>query len=127
MSGVFDIIVTLAVIDLIGIRISTAGVAALLLILGYSIDTDVVLTTRVLKRKEGTIEARIINSMKTGFTMTFTTLTALLVGYFISNSFVIKEMFLIIMIGLLVDVLVTWLFNAGVLRWYLEKKGDISG
>ena len=53
MSGVFDLAATIAVLDLIGLKVSTAGVAALLLILGYSIDTDIVLTTRTLKRKEG--------------------------------------------------------------------------
>lgn len=126
-SVVFDMIVTIAIINLIGLEISTAGVAALLLLLGYSIDSDIVLNTRVLKRKEGTMEARILNSMKTGITMTLTTFTAVFVGYFISNSFVIKEMFLIIMIGLLVDVVVTWIFNTGVLRIYLERKGEAYG
>ena len=127
MSGFFDIIVTLAVIDIIGLKISTAGIAALLLILGYSIDTDILLTTRVLKRKEGMMESRISNSIKTGLTMIATTFVALIIGYFATNSFVIKEMFLIIMIGLLVDVIVTWLFNAGFLRLYLERKGEFNG
>jgi len=127
MSGVFDILVTIAVIDLIGLKISTAGVAALLLILGYSIDTDVLLTTRVIKIREGTVEARILNAMKTGMTMTVTTFIALLIGFFVATSVVIKEMFLIILIGLVVDVIVTWLFNAGVLRLYLERKGEVDG
>ena len=124
MSGVFDLAATIAVLDLIGLKISTAGVAALLLILGYSIDTDIVLTTRTLKRKEGEVNARIINAFKTGLTMAATTFIALLIGYIITNSYVVKEMFLIIMIGLVFDIIITWIFNAGILKWYLEKKGD---
>nr|MBI4156763.1 hypothetical protein [Candidatus Woesearchaeota archaeon] len=124
MSGIFDLAATIAVLDLIGLKISTAGVAALLLILGYSIDTDVVLTTRTLKRKEGEVNARIINAFKTGLTMAVTTFIALLIGYLITNSYVVKEMFLIIMIGLVFDIIITWIFNAGILKWYLEKKGD---
>ena len=124
MSGVFDLAATIAVLDLIGLKISTAGVAALLLILGYSIDTDIVLTTRTLKRKEGEVNARIINAFKTGLTMAATTFIALLIGYVVTNSYVVKEMFLIIMIGLVFDIIITWIFNAGILKWYLEKKGD---
>jgi len=126
MSGVFDLAATIAVLDLIGLKISTAGVAALLLILGYSIDTDIVLTTRTLKRKEGEVNARIINAFKTGLTMAATTFIALLIGYIITNSYVVKEMFLIIMIGLVFDIIITWVFNAGILKWYLEKKGDLN-
>src|SRR3989344_564730 len=49
-----NIVITLAVVNLIGMRISTAGIAAFLMLIGYSVDTDILLTTRLLKRKEGT-------------------------------------------------------------------------
>src|SRR3989344_6515834 len=39
-----DIVVTLAIVSIINLRISTAGVAAFLLLIGYSIDTDILLT-----------------------------------------------------------------------------------
>ncbi len=122
LSGVFDLVVTISILNLIGLRLSSAGLAALLLILGYSIDTDILLTTKVLKRKEGTIIERVFGSIKTGLTMTATTLVALTIGYFVSNSIVLKQMFLIIIIGLLVDVISTWILNTGILRMYLEKK-----
>lgn len=117
-----DIVITIAVIDLIGIKLSTAGVAALLLLLGYSVDTDVLLTTRILKRKEGSLFERFTGSMKTGLTMTITTIAALSVAFFVSNSHILRQIFLIVLIGLAIDVISTYLMNAGILRWYCVKK-----
>ena len=65
---------------------------------------------------------RIINAMKTGMTMTVTTLAALSVTYFVAESAVLKEIMVIIIIGLLIDVVNTWLQNASILRYYLERK-----
>ncbi|MDD5331528.1 MAG: MMPL family transporter [Candidatus Nanoarchaeia archaeon] len=121
-SGVFDMLVNLAIINLLGIRVSTAGISALLLIIGYGIDTDILLTTKVFKRREGSINERTLASIKTGLTMTATTMVALLFGYFLSSSFVIKEMFLIIMIGLIIDVIGTYSVNSYLINWYTRKK-----
>jgi preprotein translocase subunit SecF len=117
-----DIIITIAIIDILGVKVSTAGIAAFLLLIGYSIDTDILLTTRILKRHEGSVMDRLVSSFKTGMTMTITTLVALTLGYIFTASLVLKEMFLIIIIGLLVDVIVTYLFNASVLLIRMERK-----
>ena len=120
-AAFFDIIVAIAAIDILGIKVSTAGVAAILLLIGYSIDTDVLLTTRVL-RHEGPTEKKILSSIKTGTTMTFAALAALLVGIIVSNSDVIREMFLIILFGLTADFISTWIMNVWIIRWYVERK-----
>ncbi|MAG20438.1 hypothetical protein CL618_03325 [archaeon] len=121
-AAILDLVITLAIVDLVGIRISTAGVAAFLLLLGYSIDTDVLLTTRMLKRKEGGLFERMIGGVKTGLTMTVTTIVALSVAFIFSNSLILKQMFLIILIGLFVDVISTYFMNAGILYWYSRRK-----
>lgn len=117
-----DILTTIAVLDLIGMRISTAGIAALLMLIGYSIDTDMLLTTRVLKRTDGTVTNRIKGSIMTGLTMTATTMAAMLVAIPISQSPVLKQMFTIILIGLVIDVFATYCFSAGMLAWYMKRK-----
>lgn len=117
-----DMTVTLAILSIFNVKLSTAGIAAILLLLGYSIDTDILMTTRVLKRKQGSIFDRIKSSAKTGLTMTATTIVALGAGYFVSQSLILKQMFFIIIIGLIVDVLMTYLMNAGILVWYAKKK-----
>ena len=117
-----DMLCTLAVMDLIGMKLSTAGIAAILLLVGYSVDTDILLTTKLLKRGEGTLFTRLIDSMKTGLTMTATSFVAISIAYFLASSLVLKQMFLIIMIGLIFDVIMTYGMNAGMLIWYLKKK-----
>lgn len=119
-----DIVITIAILNLVNFKISSAGIAALLLVIGYSIDTDVLLTTKILKRRsEGSFFQRLLSSTKTGLTMTFTTIAAVLVAYFITNSIVLKEMFLMILIALFADIITTYLGNASILKIYCNKKG----
>ncbi len=122
LSAVSDIMMTVAVIDLLGIKIETAGIAALLMVIGYSVDTDILLTTRVLKRQEGHVFDRIIGAMKTGVTMTVTSLAAVTIAYFFTQSETLKQIMLILIIGLIFDLLNTWIQNVGILRMYIEHK-----
>ncbi len=122
VAAVSDIIVTLAIFNLTGEKLSAAGIVAFLMLIGYSVDTDMLLNTRVLRREEGTNLDRIHSSIKTGFTMLMTTLIAVLIALLLVQSEVIKQIMLIIFIGLLVDMVMTWIQNVWILRIYLEHK-----
>lgn len=117
-----DIIVTLAVVNVIGMKLSTAGLAAFLMLIGYSVDTDIVLSTKMLKRKEGTIMERIFSATKTGLTMSVTTIIAVSVAIIFTQSEVIKQIMIIVLVGLLIDLINTWIQNVSILRLYLERK-----
>ncbi len=121
-AALADMIVTLAIINWLGIKISTAGVAAFLMLIGYSVDTDVLLTARVLKRTEGTVLQRTLGAMRTGMLMTFTTMAAVIIGLIFAVSAVLQEIMIILLVGLIMDIVNTWLTNAGMLRWYAESK-----
>lgn len=122
-AAFMDMVTTLAIMTLLGIKLSTSGIAAILTLIVYSIDTDMLITTKALKRvDEGTIVDRLAAGFKTGMTMTVTTIVALTAGYFISTSIVIKQIFLIIIIGFIVDVIATYLMNAGILLWWVKRK-----
>ncbi|MDO8556047.1 MAG: hypothetical protein Q7R96_02630 [Nanoarchaeota archaeon] len=116
-----DIVITLAIIDIIGMKMSTAAISALLLLIGYSVDSDILQTTKMLKRTGETVEKRMFDSMKTTLTMSIAAIATLLVGYLISTSLIIKEMFLIMLIGLIVDAFYTYWTNSGILLNYVEK------
>ncbi|MBS3151672.1 hypothetical protein J4443_04800 [Candidatus Woesearchaeota archaeon] len=122
LSAFLDIIFPLSIIELSGIKINAAGIAAFLLVIGYSVDTDILLTTKMLKRREGSIYERVVDSAKTGLTMTIITIIALSIAYIITTSFVLKQMFLIIVIALLVDIVSTYFMNSGILIWYCKRK-----
>mgnify|MGYP001373548909 CR=1 FL=1 len=127
LAALSDILITLSIVNLLGIRLSTAGIAAFLMLIGYSVDTDILLSTRVLKRKEGTEMERIYGAFKTGITMSLTTLTAVTMALTFAQSGVIKQIMIILLIGLLVDLINTWIQNVGILRLYLERKARKSG
>ncbi|MBD3249561.1 protein translocase subunit SecF [Candidatus Woesearchaeota archaeon] len=123
LAAFSDIVVTMSIVNLMGMRLSTAGIAAFLMLIGYSVDTDILLTTRLLKRRQGTVMERVYGAMKTGLTMNITTMTAILVALFLAQSDVIKQIMIILLIGLIVDMINTWIQNVGILRIYLGKKG----
>lgn len=126
MSAVFDMVVTLSIISFMGMRLSSAGISAFLLIIGYSVDTDILIATKLLKHKgvRGEFEMT-YEAMKTGLTMTLTTAGALLAGYLLTNSLVLEQMFLILLISCFVDIPSTWITSTGLLKYYIKgRNGD---
>ena len=125
-SAASGIISTLAVVNLLGMKLSTAGIAALLMLIGYSVDTNILLTTKVLKRKSegGTIVQRTVGAMRTGLTMTLCALASSLIGLAFIRSDVISQIMIIVTIGMFFDVIYTWFQNAWILRWYMVKHGS---
>jgi preprotein translocase subunit SecF len=122
LAVVSDIIATLAVVNLLNIKLSTAGIAAFLMLIGYSVDTDMLLSTRMLRRKDLSMNERIFSSLKTGLMMSCTTLVAIIVALIFSDSAVISQIMTILFIGLVFDLIFTWFQNMGILRLYMEKK-----
>ncbi len=118
-----DIAMTLAVVDLIGMKLSGAGIVAFLMLIGYSVDTDILLTTRVLKRKNTSVNSEIFGSFKTGMTMTLTAIAAVAVSLFFVYSFetALNQMFTILLIGLTFDTLNTWVTNTALIKWFVEN------
>ena len=124
-AALSDIIIAVGGMSLLGIPLSLASVGALLMLIGYSVDTDILLTTRVLKRREGTINERAIDAMKTGFTMAAAAIGSMValyltVYFLMPYAHVLGEIAAVLIIGLVADVVVTWLMNLGILRWYME-------
>jgi preprotein translocase subunit SecF len=119
-----DIVMTLAFVDLLGVRLSVAGIAAFLMLIGYSVDTDILLTTRVLKNRGTSVNQRIYSSFKTGIFMTLTGLAAVIPAFLLitglPDSF--RQIFLIMAVGLFADIINTWLTNASIIKWYADYK-----
>lgn len=131
LCALADILTAAASMNLTGIQLSLGTVAALLMLIGYSVDTDILLTMRVLKRK-GATDEKIKGAMGTGLTMASTTLAAIIALILVSNllhlivpSFsrmdVIADMTMVLIFGLAADILNTWITNAQGLRWYLSR------
>ena len=122
LAAATDIIVTIAILSIIGVALSLPVLAALLTLIGFSVDTDLLLTNELLKGRHHEISAGIKRAMKTGLTMTSTALVALFAMYFVAGSIIIEEIALVLIIGLFIDMPATWMANTGILRAWLIRK-----
>ena len=120
-----NLVFVTVVVDLMGVKLSSAGLVAFLMIIGYSVDTDILLTNRVLRSREGTVNHRIKGAFNTGLFMTITALASVLPAFLLvtglPDSF--RQIFLVISIGLFADIINTWLTNAGIIKLYCKRKG----
>jgi preprotein translocase subunit SecF len=125
LSAFADIAMTAAVMTVVGIELTLATTAALLMLIGYSVDSDILLTMRVLKR-QGKLDEKLAGAFRTGIIMTTTTLAAVAAMWavtFFGNVPVIPEISAVLFIGLIIDIMNTWLTNAGIIKWYVQKRG----
>ncbi len=123
LAAICDILFTVAIMSILELKLTIASLTGLMMLIGYSVDTDVLLTTRLLKRRyEGSVNSQILSSMKTGITITLTTIVSLLVLYAFAGDTKIGEIAIVIMIGLVGDLPFTWFQNVGILKNYLKSK-----
>jgi len=120
-----DIIVALGAMGAFGIPLGVASIGGLLMLIGYSIDTDMLTSIRILKRSEGSPTERALGTMKTGVTMTSAAIISfgilLIVSYiaFIPTYFEIAG---VVLFGLFADLATTWLGNLPIILWYKKRK-----
>jgi preprotein translocase subunit SecF len=120
-----DIVVALGAMGLLGIPLGIASVGGLLMLLGYSIDTDILSAVRILKRQDSTPEIRAFSTFKTGLTMTFTAIISFSVLFIVSYFAFIptySEISAVVLVGLVTDLMTTWLANTPMILWYKKRK-----
>jgi len=126
LGAACDVIIALGAMGLFGIPLTLASFAALIMLVGFSLDTDVLLTMRVIKRKEGQARERAYDAMKTGMTMSMALMIAFICLFILASVTHINtyyEISSVAIAGLLGDVIATWLLNGVIVLWYLEHGG----
>lgn len=120
ISAFSDVIIPLAMMNLIGIELTLGTVAALLMLIGYSVDSDILLNNSILRRTGDFYEST-NRAMRTGVTMTITSIAAMAVmaiGAWVFGIDLLQAIGLILVVGLLADLMNTYLLNVSLLRWY---------
>lgn len=120
-----DIVFAAGCMSIFGVELQSASMVALIMLIGYSVDTDILLTTRVLKTPKY-VDSTIDDSMKTGLTMTAAAIVVSVILLLVSNSTnppvsALSTIAIVLFFGLIMDVMSTWLMNTGILKWYLER------
>ncbi|MEF8827104.1 MAG: protein translocase subunit SecF [Halapricum sp.] len=126
ISAFSDIMVPMglvALLSLLGIaeiNLTLGTVAALLMLIGYSVDSDILLNNHILRRRGGFYEST-YNAMQTGVTMTLTSIAAMIVMTIVATFLAIPllpDIGLILVFGLATDLMNTYMLNLSLLRWY---------
>lgn len=113
-ASVANIVTTLALTSLFGIKISFAGFAGLLMLIAYTVDTNIVLTSKVLGARKFFQQYK--KALKTGIMLTATVTTAMVLVQIFSTSRLLTNIAQILVIGFLNDLAYTWIFNASILE-----------
>ncbi len=131
LAAFSDIMITAAAMNIAGVELSLATVAALLMLIGYSVDSNILLNNRVLKRK-GRTEDKVLGAFRTGIAMTSTTFCAIFAlflvstfSYLVSSSFtqinILFDISVVLLFGLIASLMNCWVMNSNALRWYLAR------
>jgi len=124
IGALSDSVIALGAMGALGIPLTLPSFAALLMLIGYSLDTDILLTMRVLKRK-GNPRDKAYWAMNTGLTMSVTAIIAFSVIFVLALLTHIPTYFEISSValaGLVGDMFATWGINAVLLLWHVEKR-----
>ena len=119
-SAFSDIMIPLALMRLFDIELTLGTVAALLMLIGYSVDSDLLLNNHILRR-HGDFYTSTFRAMRTGVTMTITSIAAMIVMTIVSHLLgipLLPDVGLILVFGLLADLMNTYLLNVSLLRYY---------
>jgi len=119
-SAFSDLVIPVAAMNLLGIEMTLGTVAALLMIIGYSVDSDILLNNSVLRRT-GEFYESVSRAMRTGVTMTLTSIVAMMVMAVVASLFgigLLRDIGVILAVGLCADLMNTYLMNVSLLRWY---------
>ena len=122
-SAFSDVMIPLALMNLVGIQLTLGTVAALLMLIGYSVDSDILLNNNIL-RQSGDFYESTSRAMRTGVTMTLTSIAAMAVMSSLAAFFGIQIMAsigFVLVVGLLADLMNTYLLNVSLLRWYVNR------
>jgi preprotein translocase subunit SecF len=120
LSAFGDIVIPVALMNVFGIKLSLGTVAALLMLIGYSVDSDILLNNHVLRRSGDFYEST-YRAMRTGVTMTVTSLAAMAVMTVVAFVFqigLLTSIGVVLVMGLATDLMNTYMLNLSLLRWY---------
>ncbi len=117
--NVFD---ALGCMSLAGVELSTGSMAGLLMLLGYSDDTNTLLITAVEKGVGGKPRERAAEAMRTGLLVNGTTFLVLFLVNLFTTSKLVDELTFPLLTGMVFDVVNTWFLNAAVALSKKERR-----
>ncbi len=121
-ASLANILATLAITSLLGIKISFAGFAGILMLIAYTVDTNIVLTTKLVKSEVEQFKNNYRKALRTGLTLIATISITMFAIVLLSNSKLLVNLSEILIIGFISDLPFTWIFNSAILEISMERR-----
>ncbi|NAZ26139.1 MAG: hypothetical protein GU343_01190 [Nanoarchaeota archaeon] len=122
----FDIIGLLAILSITKYPIGANGFIGMLMILGFAIDNNVVLSTNIVKEKDKPFIERVRMSFRVGMLMEIIALYTLLLLYFIVPEPSVDEFAFVLSIAIILDLLYYLIGNIPLYKYFEAKKEQES-
>jgi len=122
----FDIIGLLAILSITKYPIGANGFIGMLMILGFAIDNNVVLSTNIVKEKEKPFIERVRMSFRVGMLMEVIALYTLLLLYFIVPEPSVDEFAFVLSVAIILDLLYYLIGNIPLYKYFEAKKEQES-
>ena len=117
-----NILGILGLMALFRVALSLSSVIGILITIGYAIDTNALLTSRLLKGAAGDPRENIGETLKTGIIISAVALAIILSINILVTAVQIKELTFAIIFGLIINVINTWFLSAAVILRRIEKR-----
>jgi len=122
LSSIADIIYIVGATTLLNIPISFAGFTSLLLVIAYTIDTNILLSTKILSEKLEEFYSVYKKTLITGATVSSGLILSMIIVLLFSNSKLLNNIAIILLIGQIAELINTYLLNAGLIEVILVGK-----
>lgn len=122
LSGFLNVYEAAALMTVVGIKLSPHTIGALLLLLGWSVDSEVLFDSKIFKTREGSAIDSALEAMKTAMTMSAAVFAILIALYFVSSARMVREIAVVLLFGAFFDIINTWFQSLSTVLWFVEKQ-----
>ncbi|MCS7093673.1 MAG: hypothetical protein RMJ18_00590 [Candidatus Aenigmarchaeota archaeon] len=116
LSSFANIIYIFGMTTLLNIPITFAGFTSILLVIAYTIDSNILLSTKLLGSKIEEFYEQYKKTLITGVTISSSLILSMIIVLIFSDSPFLNNIAQVLLIGFAVDLINTYLLNAGIIE-----------
>lgn len=116
-----DILCVLGYMALFRVPLGLTSITAIVMIVGYAIDTNILLAYHVFKRVGGEPREQAATSLNTGLTMSVLLIVILLSLNLLTSAMQLDVLTATLIFGVAINILNTWFLGAGILLGHAER------
>jgi len=117
-----DILCVLGYMSLFRVPLSLTSILVIVMLVGYAIDTNILLAYRVLKRVGGESREQVAASLNTGLMIGVLLVVILLSLNILTSAMQLNVLTAMLIFGIAINILNTWFLGAGILLRHAERQ-----